>query len=77
MNKEVMLLATGIGIGALAFTDQGRKLMTAVTNSPLLSGIGGGEESSPNKALEEKPKEKKEEEEKRHEDSEQEMKREE
>ena len=30
MNKEVLLVATGIGIGALALTDNGRKLMNTL-----------------------------------------------
>lgn len=33
MNKEVLLVATGIGIGALAFTENGRKLMNTLGGS--------------------------------------------
>lgn len=40
MNKELMLVATGIGIGALAFTDQGRKLMNAVMGPSFLPSLG-------------------------------------
>lgn len=40
MNKELMFVALGVGIGAMAFTDQGRKIMNTITSSPVLRALG-------------------------------------
>lgn len=46
MNKELMLFTAGIGIGALAFTDQGRKMMNTITGSKLLPSLTEGDSAN-------------------------------
>lgn len=56
MNKEVLLVATGIGIGALAFTENGRKLMNTLGGSgnSFLPSLGESKsDNEPRKSLEE------------------------
>lgn len=50
MNKELLLVATGVGIGALMFTDQGKKLVQATMGNNFLPALDGGEGSGGDKS---------------------------
>ena len=42
MNRDAMLVALGVGVGALISTEQGRTIIGSLSKAPLMQAIGEG-----------------------------------
>ncbi len=42
MNRDAMLVALGVGVGALISTEQGRHIIGSLSKAPLMQALGEG-----------------------------------
>jgi hypothetical protein len=58
MNRDLLMVATGVGIGALMFTEQGKKLMQATMSGALMPQLGEGKKEGGKESESDKEKDK-------------------